>query len=271
MTVEKEAQPSQLLQSVEDEVQKAISNNLKLYKVAIVAFISGFVLFLSVGVFTKGEMFKAVIKSIYPPREIYKDIVNEFANDKDFTLNTFPKLEKEIPIQVWNTVSEGSEEDFEKMIAQDAFFNALVKYHTDVAKSFLLPTSSTLERAHKIMEVGKLPLPVQLLMAGKDAEGKQTATCYKQFRNDELQAIMVIPKSVKPEEYSWFNCAFGWPTITLKVNDVDGIELVGVRRNGKTNKLIMLLSRKAAERLELPGWRKYSSNTFGKVKITNAE
>ena len=216
-------------------------------------------------------------------------MVGEFLKDDDFktqlvnktnygdltipeaTLNTFPGIGKQLPSTVWSTVSTGSEGDYEKMVSRREFFNALVKYHTDVAKSFLLPTSSELDRANKILEIGKIPLDVQLLMAGETAEGVNTATCYKPFRNAEMQAIMVIPEAANPEEYSWFNCAFGWPDITLKINNTDGIRLVGVRRNGKTKKLIILLSKKAAESLKLSGWDSYSANSFGKVVITNAE
>jgi len=280
---------SRLSQRVEEEVQKAISANLKLYKVAVVSFIAGFALFICVGLLTKGEMFKVIVKSFYPPKDIYADVVDEFLKDEEFktqlvnktnygkltipdvTLNTFPGINKQLPETVWSTVSTGEEDDYGKMVSRPEFFNALVKYHTDVAKSFLLPTSSKLERASKILEVGKIPLHVQLLMAGENAEGVNTATCYKPFRNQEMQAIIVIPESSKPEEYSWFNCAFGWPQVTLKINETDGIRLVGVRRNGKTKKLIMLLSQQAAKALDLPGWDKYSANSFGKVKISNAE
>jgi len=289
MTDEGQTRQSRLSQRVEEEVQRAINSNLRLYKVAVASFIAGFALFISVGLLTRGEMFKVILKSFYPPEDIYADVVDEFLKDKEFrtelvnktdygelvipnaTLKTFPAIGEQLPKTVWSTVSSGKEDDYGRMISRREFFDALVKYHTDLAKSFLLPTSSQMDRASRILEVGKIPLEVQLLMAGSQAEGENTAVCYKTFRNAELQAIMVIPESAREEEYSWFNCSFGWPEVTLKVNGVDGIRLVGVRRNGKTKNLILLLSQKAAESLELVGWDTYTANSFGKVVITNAE
>lgn len=241
------------------------------------------------GLLTQGQLFQVIVKSFYTPEDIYVDVMTEFMNDEeakkklinntDYSgvsipeagFETFPKLYKEIPSRVWSAVSSGSEDDYGKMIAQPAFFNALVKYHTDVAESFLLPINSKLERAKNIMEVGRIPLDVQLLMAGKDADGVPTARCYKEFSNDRLQAILVIPEDMSPKELAWYDCSFGWPLITLKVNEVSGIKLVGVRRNGQSNNLILLLSQEAAKELDLAHWESFKSNSYGKVEIINAE
>lgn len=274
---------------LEKLVNTSVEKQLKLYKVGFWAFAAGFGLFIAIGLLTRGELFQAMLKGFYPPSDIYADVMTEFMKDEvakkrlinetDYSqisidtadFETFPQLGKEIPQRVWSVVSSGTEENYGKMIGQPAFFNALVQYHTDVAKSFLLPSQSKLERARKVMEIGKIPLDVQLLMAGKDAEGNNTARCYKKFDNRELQAIMVIPETTSPEEYSWYDCSFGWPSITLKVDSVDGIRLVGVRRNGKAKNLILLLSQEAAKQLQLQNWESYKANAFGKVMITNAE
>ena len=272
MTDEREVNRRQPSYSIEEEVQKAVSGQLKIYKVAVIAFIAGFALLLSFNLVTEGEIFKTVIKGIYPPQEIYKDIVEVFEDDESFKLDKYPHLEKEIPKQVWDTVSEGSEDDYEKMVSQDAFYNALIKHHTGVVETILLPTSSREKRAREIMKNLKdIPLDVQLMMAGEEAHNTPTARCHKTFKNNKLHAEMVIPESAEPQVYAWFECTIGWPTITLKVNEVDGVKLVGVRRNGKSKHLSLLLSRKAAQDLELPGWEDYTSYTFGRMMITDAQ
>ena len=272
MTDEQNTEQRQPSYSIEEEVQKAISNKLKLYNVAIIAFIAGFVLLLSIDVVTEGAILKTVIKSIYPPHEIYNDIVEVFEDDENFKLDKYPHLEDEIPKHVWKSVSAGSEDDYEKMVSQDAFYNALIKHHTDVVETILLPTSSRGKRARQIMKhINDMSLEVRLMMAGAQAHGESTARCHKTFRDDKLHAIMVIPESAGRLEYAWFDCTFDWPTITLKVGGVDEIELVGVRRNGKSKQLSLLLSRKAAQDLNLPGWDNYTSYAFRRMEITDAQ
>ena len=81
---EGQTRQSRLSQRIEEEVQQAINSNLKLYKASVVSFIAGFALFISIGLLTRGEMFKVILKSFYPPQDIYADIADEFLKDKEF-------------------------------------------------------------------------------------------------------------------------------------------------------------------------------------------
>lgn len=269
-----------------DEVNASLTINMMPLKMSIILMVLMFVL---AGVFTQGNLFKVIIRSFYPPKDIYADIVGEFLNDENFRkqliyntdyskisipgagLKTFPKLNEDIPHEIWQTVSLGEVGDYEKMISRPQFFEAMSKHFSRLTNSFLVPNVNKFKRAYEIMAVGKIPQDVQILMVGKHSEGNYTAKCFQEFTNNELQAIVVIPESLPESEYSWFDCTFGWPTTTLKINNVDGIKLVGVRRNGKSNKLLVLVSQKTAKLLDLEGWESYKSNSYGKLVITDAE
>lgn len=176
---------------------------------------------------------------------------------------------------VWRAVNSGSDDNYKEFVSNQKFFQALREYHPDLVKTFLLPTRDRAVRASEIMEVGKVPLDVQILMAGRGAGGQPTARCYQELRNERLQAIVVIPENADPAEYAWFDCRFGWPKFFLSLRyrdtEVGNIELVGVRRNGGTETLVVLISSAAAEALQLSAWRTYEGIGYGKIRITSAE
>jgi hypothetical protein len=238
-------------------VRSEVENSLKLYRVAAFAFAAGFAVFLTAGLVTRGQLFESMMKAIYTPENIYKD------------------LQPEVTSTVWSTVTSGTAQDYEKFISRNEFYEALRAYHTDLVKTFLLPTRERTVRAREVLQAGKVPLDATVLMAGKQYNGKPTSRCFKQFVDSDSQAIIVIPESADPAEFGWFDCAFGWPklNLALKVGDkeVDDLQLVGVRRNGGTERLQVLLTQEAAKRLQLSGWEEYKAHAFGKVRVASAE
>ena len=271
---------------IDSSIEKYVQRELRVYKVAFFAFIAGFVFFITIGLLSKGELFRFIIKTIYPPNMIYTDISVELEKDaklknslvenadydqltiSNATLKTFPTLSKQLPSTVWSTLSSGERDDYVKMVSNRDFFETILEYHTDLAQIFIHPTSNRARLKTEIQNYGKVPFDVQLLMAGAHLENMPTKHCSKSFHNASLQAILVIPDTYPAKELGFLDCRFGWPRIKLKVNDVTGIELVGVRRNGKTNRPILLLSREAARQLKLNGWGSYSSNGYGTAQVS---
>ncbi|WDT85124.1 hypothetical protein [Alteromonas sp. 009811495] len=267
-------------------IEERVKRELRVYKVAFFAFIAGFVFFITIGLISKGELFRFIIKTVYPPNLIYTDISVELEKDAKLknslvenadydkltipnaTLQTFPTLSKQLPSTVWSTLSSGEREDYVKMVSNRDFFETILEYHTDLAKIFIHPTSNRARLKAEIQNHGRIPFDVQLLMAGAHLENKPTKHCNQDFHNGSLQAILVIPSSYPAQELGFLDCRFGWPKIKLQVNNFSGIELVGVRRNGKTNRPILLLSREAGRQLKLNGWNSYSANGYGTAQVS---
>jgi hypothetical protein len=248
---------TQIKQSTIELVKQQVDGSLRTYKVAAAGFAAGFALFLTIGFLSKGQLFEIVIKSAYPPENIHNDIK--------------PKLSS----TVWSTVASGTKEDYERFISRDEFYEALREYHTDLVKSFLLPTRDRAIRASEIVKIGQTPIDANILMVGREFDNKPTSRCHQTFKDNEAQAIVVIPNTADSMEFAWLDCAFGWPQITLRVQsgskEFSNIKLVGVRRNGKTPHLQVLLSQEAARQLDLSGWRQHKANSFGKVRVASAE
>lgn len=240
-----------------DAVKTQVEASLRTYKVAALAFAAGFALFLTIGFISRGQLFEIVVKSAYPPESIHNDLK--------------PKLNS----TVWSTVTTGTKEDYEKFVSRDEFYEALRQYHTDLVKTFLLPTRERAVRSHEVLQAGKTPLDAQVLMVGKEYDGKPTARCHQEFKDKELQAIVVIPKNADLAEFAWLDCAFGWPRLTLGIRvgskELQGLRLVGVRRNGGTQNLQVLLSQESARQLELANWQSHKASAFGKLRVVAAE
>ncbi len=251
---ELESDIEDLEEQVERLVKSSLDSQLRTYKIAVSAFLLGFLLFVSAGLITEGALIESIIKSIYKPSAIYKDI------------------ESSLPGGVWSAVTSGSEDDYKKFVSKHEFYTALSEYHTDLVRTFLVPNREPLIREREIMRVGSIPEDIQILMGGAQIEGQPTARCHKQFKNAEKQAILVVPESFEKTDYAWYDCAFGWPKITVAIEyqdkNIGGIELVGVRRNGGTKQLIVLVSQKAAKDLDLPGWETHKANAFGKIRVS---
>lgn len=253
------------IQDFEDEFSKKISElvkqevnkTLNFYKIIVGAFISGIVAVIAAGFLTKGEILEGAVKSIYTPEKIYSDI------------------KWNIPKSVWESMNSGTADNYKDFVSKNEFYEAMQVYHSDIVKMFLLPNQDRAVRAAEILEVGKIPLDIQILMAGSHVEGKPTENCNLEFHNSNSEAILVIPENSKPTDFSWYDCSFGWPKLSLAIKagnrEIDGIRLVGVRRNGKSKHLTVLLSRTAAVELGLPGANSYKSKGFGKIRITGAE
>lgn len=274
-------------------IEARIQSAIKPYKWLFWGFVSGVTLFVSAGVISQGALFEAIVRSMYPPTSIAKDTKDILANDSEFreavfrktdfgsltiadaSFDTFPAIADAMPATVWEHVVNGDRANYIKLVQKPEFFQALRKYHADTTRRFLLPSLSNAERAAEIEEVGQVPIDVQILMAGSQADNTTTASCRRTFRDTELHAELVIPKSYKDEELAWFNCTFGWPQTFLEVSVSDtkasGVKLVGVRRNGKTKRPILLVSQRTASALALPGWQSYSSNINGQMKVHRAE
>lgn len=240
-----------------EAAKKQFDESLKVYKVSLLAFFAGFAVFVTIGLLTRGQLFESVARSLYPPASIHNDI------------------KPQLSTTVWSTMNSGTTQDYERFISRAEFYEALRTYHTDLVRTFLLPTREKSIRASEVMRAGKTPLDATILMVGQEYDGKPTARCHQQFSDQESQAIVVIPKSSDAGEFGWFDCAFGWPSITLsiKVGDkqINDLRLVGVRRNGGTERLQVLLSKEAAKRLDLPGWQDYKAHSLGRVHVASAE
>lgn len=279
---------------VEKKVASTIAENLKVYKIAFWSFVAGFCAFISLGLINEGAIFRSIIKSIYPPELIYKDVVQEFLKDEEFKtslvnktdyskleikgagFDTFPALNTALPDKVWNTMVSADTEKYEELVSKREFYEALKVYHSDITKSFLTPSNNKLETIAKIEKVKDVQVDVQILMAGKKAETKKTAKCYNWFKNDEYHVELVIPATYPDYELSWFRCDLSWPEIQLKLV-VGGtalkspVKLVGARRNGKATSPVLLISQKIAEELKLDNWEEYKSKAFGSVSVASAK
>lgn len=279
---------------IEKKVTLTVSENLKIYKVAFWSFIAGFMLFLTLGLVNEGAIFRTIIKSLYPPKEIYKDVVNEFLKDEEFknslvhktdyskleikgaSFETFPQLNEKLPEKVWNTMAKGSSEDYSEFVSRDEFFEALKSYHTELTESFLVPSNSKVEILSKLEKVMDIEIDVLVLMAGENAHTAQTANCYNWFENDSYHVELVIPKTYSAQELSWFRCDFAWPEMYLTLT-VDGselptpVKLVGARRNGNSNKPVLLISQKIAQDLKLHSWERFLSKAYGSISINEVK
>jgi tetratricopeptide (TPR) repeat protein len=249
--------PESLRNTIDKIVHDSVTKHINYYKKILYAFSFGISIFIAIGLLTKGQLFEIILKNIYKPAHIYTDIK--------------PKLKKGI----WETVSSGSEDDYCNFVSKNEFYNALKKYHTELVKTFLVPNRSPVTRAREILRVGTIKEDVHILMGGKHLEGRVTARCYKKFLNSTKQAILVIPKSFERSEYSWYDCSFGWPTIFLSIEYEDkvcnNVKLVGVRRNGKTKYITILISKKVAKDIDIPGWNNYTANGYGKIFISKVD
>ncbi|CAN2041237.1 conserved hypothetical protein [Candidatus Magnetomoraceae bacterium gMMP-15] len=274
---------SDIVQTIQTCIRQELRKGRRKYFVLFILLTMVTGLFLSMESSSRQFFLESVGRSIYPPKSIYRDIKSEFLNDQDLLENLFYKqkpktdtpTDKNITGEIWATLETGTRENYSRIVDKSGFYEALLDYHKELIKSFIVPKSDRRARIRDILEIGKIPLNTQVLMVAKRLDGRQTAKCFKTFRQNKLHAILVIPKTASPEEYSWFNCDFRWPNMHLKLSvkgkSVSDIKLVGVRRNGKTKKLIILVSKKIAQELNLAGWKKYRANDFGVLTVDSAD
>ncbi|WP_116473080.1 hypothetical protein [Zobellella maritima] len=233
--------------------------------------------------FENDAVFTAAVKKSYPTTEIYSNVKVLFLQDNQFnellfndeTLDSFPRIRNEIPGEVWQTVKEGKAADYKQMLENPGFYRALAEYHQDLIKRFVQPNSNRQALIAQIMELGRIPANVKILMPEEAANNTQTKRCRRMFSHESKMAILVIPETFAEQDYSWFDCKYGHPKIGIRIDSLgeslDNVQIVEVRRMGNSPVIRLLVSKKVAEGLKLPGASEFAANAPGEILITSAK
>jgi len=217
--------------------------------------------------------------TVYPGRKIYSKITNIVKDDKALSksiidsskdyvrLNSFPNLKADIP----ESFSDWEVNDFKKLVGNVNFRTAFYEKHSDIVNSILSQASKDLRsREPDLLVEGRIRQPVQILSAG-ELDGRQTKNCQMVFRNNELQAILILPSGVFEKQYNQYGCTthkgLYWPTIDIQIESlgkkINNVRIVEVQRSGGADKLQLRVSKLVGERLELPGNKTQRVNNSG--------
>ncbi|MEN8213623.1 MAG: hypothetical protein ABFR19_04605 [Pseudomonadota bacterium] len=211
----------------------SFAENRNTYIAALSAFVAGFGLCIGIGLMTDGT-----------------------------NVETPPDLETTVQDRIHDTVTSTDVQKDRELASDDEFDEAVSQHHSEIIA--------------RLSEVKDVEVDVQILMAGRNAESAKTANCYNWFMNLEYHAELVIPESYPGHRLSWLRCDASWPEMYLALN-INGIplqtpvKLVGVRRNGRADTPVLLISQKIAQDLELDGWEEFKSKASGTLSLASVK
>lgn len=249
---------SELERKIREEVKNGISDEVKLKTKFLAVFAAGFFLFVTIGLLQRETLFKPVVKFVYPPQDIYKEIT------------------KDVESNVWMTMKTGDRAKFSEVLTNGSFYPALRdSFKKDIVNTFGTVQEHSKVAAESVMYFGEMSVPAIITAIDKKYEGKET-NCQRNLQQNELQAVIVLPASATDADYRWFGCTANYPELTeLKLvvdgKEVEGVSLVGVERNGVRPELEVRVTAKAASLLDVQGHTDYSTLKMGKVSVSKAD
>lgn len=262
----------QVKQELRSEIAAAVQKELKWRERIVLAFVAGFLLFVTLGFLQRDFFFKPMHNVIYPPDVIYSEIEPSF---QQLEISKIPKVKNELPKHVWTTLQTGNKQEFELVLKNSEFYNSLKQHFWEEMNVRFPQTHLARIDPRTVMEYGKVPQDGTLNVIDRKWDGKPTE-CGRRLDHSRHQVIVALPRKLDAPAFGWLGCGSNYPMITsLRItvpgNEIDGVELVGVERNkvrGKTPEI--RVTQATAVALGISGASRWTGKAHGRFSVADA-
>ena len=258
-------------EQIREIAREVSSDEWRLRKRVVYAFVSGFTAFALIGLWKPEFYFQPMLDYVYPVKDHFPKFKPEIQR---LGLEELPQVGSGIPPKVWDTMRTGQRSQFNDIFERSAFYDALFdRFRSDLVVEFGTPDNHVRVNAANVEKYGAVELRAVARVVAAEYDNQGTV-CGRTFHHDQDEIIIVIPQAAATTDYLWFGCSVDYPeTTSLRVEghgmSLDGVALVGVERRD-VEQLEVKLSRRAAEKLGLPGASKYDTRTTVSISVSAA-
>jgi len=280
--------------TTEEIFEALLERKLRGYRRIVVAFCAGLLVMGTVDTTIKFAMLRGIAQLVYPP-DLILDRITEVAEERaqegvavvpdavseqivkaipdkggqTLGFSTLPRLKQELPPEVWETVQRGDRPEYDAIMRNDEFADALKDlFYDEMTIAYETITNINPEDfKDEIRRKGKVHVGCSLVPIAERFEGDHT-TCGIRLRHSEKQAIVVVPrddivvenKGDSLDLYAWLRCydskkfpaSIRLGLVSYPVgNVVEDVHLVGFERTGSRPVLEIRLTRAVAKEFDL--------------------